>query len=400
MPDYPSPNSALFESALHEAAEKATGLADFGDDSYRAGLGRVIDAYARDLPGDAATRAGCFALTLPGLVGRLHSEAGWRARPDCLETPIRQPLVIAGIPRTGTTALHNLLSLDPRFQKLENWIIPNPIVRPKQAAWSGHPLHRAAVVRAEALAASSPRVAAVHGIAPDEPDECLALMMQNFVTNQLPSLLDLPTYDAWYAVQDEAENYRRLADNLRLIGADELETTWLLKNPTHLLRMESLLSVFPDAQVIHTHRDPVETFGSLCSMLAAFRGDPAPGSAAARRIGPRQLRLYRQAVEHTMAVRERRPEAFHDVYQTELRADPMRVLREIYARFEIEWRPEVEQRMQSWLAERAGLHSRSRSRSRPIDPADYGLEVEEIEYEMADYAARYGLQTGAPHEPN
>jgi hypothetical protein len=87
-------------------------------------------------------------------------------------------------------------------------------------------------------------------------------------------------------------------------------------------------------------------------------------------------------------VRERRPEAFHDVYQSELRTDPMRVLRGIYARFEIEWRPEVEQRMQRWLAERAG----PTSRSRPIDPADYGLETEEIEHEMAGYAARYGLQ--------
>lgn len=388
MPDSTPPDYAHFEPALHAAAEQATGLSDFGDDTYREGLRRVIDAYARDLPDDPATRAHCFGLTLPGLVGRLHSQAGWHARPDCLEAPVRRPLVIAGIPRTGTTALHNLLSLDPRFQKLENWIIPNPIVRPKPADWPEHPFHRAAVVRADALAASHPRVATVHGIAPDEPDECLGLMMQSFVTNQLPSLLDLPTYDAWYADQDEAASYRRLADNLRLIGADEPEKTWLLKNPTHLLRMESLLTVFPDARVIHTHRDPIETFGSLCSMLAAFRGDPTPGSAAARQIGPRQLRLYRQAVEHTMAVRQRHPEAFHDVYQSELRADPIRVLRGIYTRFEIEWRPEVEERMRRWLAERAG----PAARSKPIDPADYGLRIEDIAHEMAGYAEHYDLE--------
>lgn len=392
MPDASPPPYASFEPALHEAAEQATGLSDFGDDGYREGLGRLVDAYARDLSDDPATRARCFALTLPGLVGRLYSEAGWRARPDCLEAPIRAPLVIAGIPRTGTTALHNLLSLDPRLQKLESWIIPNPIVRPPRSAWSAHPLYRAAVARAEALAASSPRVASVHGIAPDEPDECLALMMQEFVTNQVPSLLDLPTYDAWYAVQDELSSYRRLADNLRLIGADEPETTWLLKNPTHLLRMESLLSVFPDARVIHTHRDPVETFASLASMLAAFRGDPAKGSEAARKIGPRQLRLYRQAVEHTMAVRERRPDAFHDVHQAELRADPIGVLRGIYARFEIEWIPGFEERVARWLARQS---SDPPPRSRPIDPADYGLTVEEIEHEMAGYAARHGLRNGS-----
>lgn len=376
-----------FDPALHEAARKATGLSDFGDDHYREGLDRLIESFAGDLTADDATRAHCFSLTLPGLVGRLHSEHGWREQPACLEASIRRPLVIAGIPRTGTTALHNLLSLDPRFQQLESWIIPNPIVRPPRDVWRRHPLHRAAVERAEALAASSPRVASVHGIAPDEPDECLLLMMQSFVTNQLPSLLDLPRYDAWYLAQDEAESYRRLADNLRLIGFAEPSKTWLLKNPTHLLRMETLLSVFPDARVIHTHRAPVETFASLCSMLAAFRGDPAPGSPMARRIGPRQLRLYRQAAEHTMQVRERRPEVFHDVYQSDLRADPIGVLRGIYARFEIDWRPDIEQRMRRWLAERSGPTTRP-ARS---DPADYGLSVDEIEREMAHYAAHYGL---------
>jgi hypothetical protein len=382
----PPPYEA-FVPALHEAAREATGLSDFGDDDYREGLDRVVEAFARDLPDDEANRAHCYALTLPGLVGRLHSERGWRENPDCLETSIPRPLVIAGIPRTGTTALHNLLSLDPRFQQLESWIIPNPIVRPPRDSWPGHPLHREAVARAEALAASSPRVASLHGIAPDEPDECLALMMQSYVTNQIPSLLHLPSYDAWYLAQDEAASYRRLADNLRLIGFADRDKTWLLKNPTHLLRMETLLSVFPDARVIHTHRDPVETFGSLCSMLAAFRGDPAPGSQTALEIGPRQLRVYRQAVEHTMAVRERHPEVFHDVHQAELRADPMRVLQGIYAHFGIEWRPEVEQHMQRWLAEQTQPSTRA---ARP-DPADYGLTVVEIEREMAEYAACYAL---------
>ncbi|MDP6491656.1 MAG: sulfotransferase, partial [Kiritimatiellia bacterium] len=150
--------------------------------------------------------------------------------------------------------------------------------------------------------------------------ECLALMMQSFITNQIPSLLHLPSYDDWFFTQDETVSYRRLADNLRLIGFAEPEKTWLLKNPTDLMRMETLLTVFPDARVIHTHRDPVPTFGSLCSMLGAYRGNPAPGSSEARVIGPRQLRFYKAAIEHTMAVRERRPDDFHDVFQPALRA--------------------------------------------------------------------------------
>ena len=228
---------------------------------------------------------------------------------------------------------------------------------------------------------------AVHGIAAHDVDECLPLMMQSFVTNQIPSLLDLPSYDEWFLAQDEAASYRRLADNLRLIGYAEPEKTWLLKNPTDLLRMETLLAVFPDARIIHTHRDPVPTLASLCSLLSAFRGNPDPGGPAALAIGPRQLRVYKLAVEHTMAVRERVPDAFHDVHQPALLADPMRVVCEIYDRFELELTREAETRMRRWIAD----HPESARSEHHYSPEDFGLTGAEIRREFAAYMARYRL---------
>lgn len=378
---------ADFEPALHEAARRATGLADFGDEDYLPGLRRLIEAYATDLPADRATRETCFDMTLPGLVGRLHSEQGWAEHPGCLDRAIARPLIITGIPRTGTTALHMLLAMDPQFQALTRWIIPNPIVRPAPHLWADHPLHRAAVRAAQQLHESSPKAMAAHGIGADDVDECLALMLQSYVTNQLPSLLDLPSYDAWFMAQDEAASYRRLADNLRLIGYAEPRKTWLLKNPTHLLRMETLLCEFPDARIIHTHRAVVPTFSSMCSMLAAFRGDPPPGSAAALAIGPRQLRLYKVATEHTMAVRERHPGAFHDVHQEALRADPLGVVRGIYEHFELALSPEAETRIRGWIAAHpaiAGEVQRDRLE-------DYGLTKDGIRRELAPYVERYDL---------
>ena len=364
-----------------------TGFADFGDPDYRVGLRRLIDAYAADLPDDPAIRNACFEMTLPGLVGRLHSQRGWTEQPGCLDVPIGRPLIITGIPRMGTTALHMLLAMDAQFQGLPHWIIANPIVRPPRALWDSHPLYRDAVQRVEALAESRPKAVAAHGIAAHEVDECLALMMQSFITNQIPSLLDLPSYDEWFLVQDEAASYRRLADNLRLIGCAEPEKTWLLKNPTHLLRMETLLAIFPDARIIHTHRDPVPTLASMCRMLSAFRGNPHPGSPEACAIGPRQLRVYKLAVEHTMEVRERAPGAFHDVYQPALLADPMRVVREIYARFELELTRETEARMQHWIAD----HPENARTGHHDSPDDFGISAAEIRQEFSAYTARYGL---------
>ena len=369
---------ADFGPALHEAARLATGLADFGSNDYHEGLARALAAFETDLPDDPATRAKCFAFTLPGLIGRLHSEAGWKSVPECLREPIIRPLIIAGIPRTGTTALHQILALDSRFQGLESWIIPNPLVRPPRNAWPAHPLYRAAVERAKAIEAASPRAVALHRIEPGEVDECLALMLQTFVTNQLPSLLDLPSYDDWYLAQDELPGYRRLADNLRLVGHAERAKTWLLKNPTHFLRTGSVLEVFPDACVILTQRDPLATLVSLSSMLAAYRGDPAPGSPEARRIGPRQLRVYEQATSHTRAVRVRHPEAFHDVHQSELANDPLAVVRGIYARFDLELTQPTEAKMKAWIAGQSARDAVLARGRRDAKPEDYGLRAEEI----------------------
>jgi Sulfotransferase family len=369
---------ADFGPALHDAARQATGLDDFGGDDYHDGLARIVESFELDLPDDLEARAMAFAFALPGLIGRLHSEAGWKATPECLGEPIAGPIVIAGIPRTGTTALHQILALDPRFQGLESWIIPNPLVRPPRDTWPAHPHYQAAVERAKAFEAASPRAVALHRIEPWDVDECLALMMQTYVTNQLPTLLDLPSYDDWYLAQDELSSYRRLADNLRLIGHAEREKTWLLKNPTHLLRTGSLLEVFPDARVILTHRDPVATLVSLSSMLAAYRGDPPPGRPAARKIGPRQLRVYEQATLHTRAVRARRPEPFHDVHQHELARDPLAVVRGIYARFQLELTRSTEEKMKAWIAAQPARDAVLARGRRGATPEDYGLRAEEI----------------------
>ena len=383
MSDLVPKRYADFGPALHGAARRATGLSDFGNDDYQEGLARALSAFEADLPDDRATRAKAFAFMLPGLIGRLYSELGWTSESDCLAEPLVRPLIIAGIPRTGTTALHQLLALDPRFQGLESWIIPNPIVRPPRDSWPAHPLYRAAVERAEAIERANARAVGLHRIEPWDVDECLALMLQTFVTNQLPSLLDLPSYDDWYLAQDELSSYHRLADNLRLIGHAERARTWLLKNPTHFLRIGSLLEVFPDACVILTHRDPVATLVSLSSMLAAYRGDPPPGSPEARRIGPRQLRVYEQATVHTRAVRSRRPEHFHDVHQHELAADPMAVVRGIYARFELELASSTEEKMKAWITAQPARNAVLERNRRGETPEDFGLSAGEIRERLA-----------------
>ena len=102
MSDLVPKRYADFGPALHGSARQATGLSDFGNDDYQEGLARALSAFEADLPDDPETRAKAFAFTLPGLIGRLHSESGWTSDPDCLAEPLVRPLIIAGIPRTGS----------------------------------------------------------------------------------------------------------------------------------------------------------------------------------------------------------------------------------------------------------------------------------------------------------
>ena len=165
------------------------------------------------------------------LTARLHTEKGWRERPDCRTIPIRRPLVITGIPRTGTTALHKLLSMDPQFQGLEHWLTETPMVRPAKETWASNPAYQASVAGLEAYFKIMPEMRKAHEMVAGEVEECLEVLRQSFLTNRFGAGIYLPSYDDWFFRQDERESYRRYADVLRLIGADEPEKRWLLKNP-------------------------------------------------------------------------------------------------------------------------------------------------------------------------
>ena len=211
------------------------------------------------------------------------------------------------MPRTGTTALHKLLSTDPRFQVLESWLIPAPRVRPPCDTWDTDPQFQMAQAQAAQI---PPEFKAAHFTAPDEADECLVVLAQSFVSNLFGSTLPIPSYDEWMLTQDMHPTYARYADNLRLIGADAPDRTWLLKDPSTLLATDALLDVFPGARVLQTHRDPLDAMASVVSVLTGVRA--AMGFETAS-VVDRELALWSEATRRAAAVRESRPDAFFDV---------------------------------------------------------------------------------------
>ncbi len=373
------------EAALHEAAIKQTGLDDFGDNAYREGLRVLLSALDTDLKLTGVYRERVFGSIVGVLIGRLYAASGWREHPDCLQTAVRRPLIITGIPRTGTSALHKALSMDPQFQGLELWLAQTPMVRPSRAQWDGNPLFRRAAAGLAAVAEVAPIVKTIHDMVAEEPDECLNAMVQSFVTIQFSSTLHVPSYHQWFLTQDETPSYRRYADLLKLVGFHDQDRRWLLKNPGHVLGIEALLQVFPDALVVHTHRTPIEAVPSTCSLVETFRTFYLGDETYPRELGHSHCDLWSIGLGRMMKARDREPERFYDVEFGQLNADPIGVVRGIYRWAGLTLESEVEQRMREWL----DTHSESKPGFHRYSAEQFGLSEAMLREPYRDYMARY-----------
>ena len=336
---------------LHQRATKQTGLSDFGDSDYREGLGVLLASYD-DMPPTGSKVAAAEGQIISVLTSRLHTQAQWKANPAYRTREIAAPLIVIGVPRTGTTALHNLLSLDPQFQGFEKWLTAAPLVRPPRAEWEAHPQFRASVEETQQMAAIAPEMMKAHGVQADDVDECLVPMAQSFCNNWISSQIDVPLYDRWFLGANETASFRRYKDVLRLVGLND-ERRWLLKNPSHVFGIDALLAVFPDACIVQTHRHPAASLASLVNLLGnvmqAYTGEDIDRP---RRLA-RETAFWAEAVRRTMAAQDRHPDRFVNVLQPEIRRDPLGVVRTIYSHFNLILRDETEAAMQLWAKNNA-----------------------------------------------
>ncbi len=377
------------EAELHGmASQMAGGLTDFGrGDEYLSGLRQLLAAIDAEQRYTESGRPFVIAVIASTLAARLHTQHGWQQRPDYRDVVIRRPIVITGIPRTGTTALHKLLSMDPQFQGLERWVAESPQVRPPRADWPSNTWFRMSVANLEAFFAAMPEMRKAHDMVADEVDECLEILRQNFVSNRFGASLDIPAYDRWWHAQDELPSYRRYVDVLRLVGADEPGRQWLLKNPGHVAEIDCLLEVMPDACVIQTHRDPVKAIASISSLLLMSRQMMEGERTRADVIGEREMEYWGRAMEKMACVRQARPGQFHDVDHRQFHREPMRVVRGIYDRFGLSLSDEAAERMQRWIAD----SPTSRHGEHRYDISDFGITPEQVRKRFAEYIEQHSL---------
>jgi hypothetical protein len=368
---------------LHASAARITGLADFGPDDYADGLAVLLESYERDA-GLTPLGARLKRAFLRGaLVARLLSEAGWRQYPEHAEVAIRRPVFVTGLPRTGTTALHRLLTADPAHQGLEMWLIEAPQPRPPRDTWAADPVFRGIQAAYEQHHVEHPEFMGVHYMAADQVEECWQLLRQSARSVSYECLAHLPTYSAWLRGQDWTAAYRRHRRNLQLIGLRDGHRRWVLKNPSHLFALDALLAVYPDALVIQTHRPARTAIASVCSLAAqasagwstTFRGEV---------VGRDQLELWARGLALFTAARGHRdPGRFYDVDYDDLVADPVGTAEACYGHFGLPLSGAAADAMRELSAPGggaggAGRPGRPEHRYRLADFGLTGAEVDEL----------------------
>jgi hypothetical protein len=366
---------------LHASASKITGLTDFGDDSYLDGLEVLLESYARE---SALTRVGnkaTRALLRGALAARMLSEAAWKRHPEHAEVRIERPIFVTGLPRTGTTALHRLLTADPAHQGLEVWLTEMPQPRPPRETWAENPLFRAIQSGYEQHHVEHPEFMGVHYMSADMVEECWQLLRQSMRSISFECLAHLPTYSAWLDARDWKPAYHRHRRNLQLIGLPDADRRWVLKNPSHLFALDALMEVYPDALVIQTHRSPRTAMASMCSLAAhatAGWSDVFTGAV----IGRDQLELWSRGLERFSVERAKHdPAQFFDVGYDDFVRDPLGTVETTYAHFGLPLDDAARAAM-------ARLHDGSRSGAgRPAHRytlSDFGLTGEEIDERFTD----------------
>ena len=368
--------------ALLADAAAATGLTDFGPGDFRDGLDVLLESLARDADLDAAGTAAVLDDFRRRLANRLEVEAWYRDHPEVDDVKVRGPIDINGMPRTGTTALANMMSLDPQFRGLRGWEQSRPCPPPTAEGEAADPRRLQAIADDEALPAE---LKAMHLYDADATMEDTELLGMAFHGQQFT--LPVYGYHAWWRDADATAAYAYHRRVVKLLGSRRPPDRWLFKAPHHNFHLDAIAAAYPDARFVVTHRDPTKAVPSWTSLVSAIF--PAPdGERDLHRLGREVSAHLRVGVERGIEARARLGEdRFLDVHHTELVADPLGTVRRIYDGLDLELTPAFAQAVRDWHeTNRSGAHGTHR-----YTPEQFGLTRAQLRSDYDFYIRHFDI---------
>jgi hypothetical protein len=367
----------------------ATGLHDFGPDTFREGLDVYVASAATEAQLNDVGILGIQGTIVGALANRLKVVDYARRHPDVSAERVDAPLVVIGMFRAGTTFLSYLLEQDERNRALLRWEAGDSVPPPTLDDYRHGPRVEAARVANEMLEQLNPRMRAIHHEEPDGPTECISVMSQDFKSLSWEAIANVPSYGSWLLGIDQrsAYEYHRLV--LQVLQYGGVRGRWTLKSPHHAIALDALTAVYPDAQLVLLHRDPVELCASVCSLITELSScftdaDHRPY------IAEHWLALLSESIDRIDAFRASNPDTpIVDVLYDEFLREPVEAVASIYAAFGETLDEQSRAAMQAFTTANPkgslGTHN--------YDVSDYGLDAGEIRERFAGYIERYHLAT-------
>jgi hypothetical protein len=375
--------------ALLDAAQQATGLSNFGDPSYLDPLNRLIDALNNEAKLNARGEKSLEGNITATLINRLKVEDHLAKHPELLQRPIEKPMFVFGLPRTGTTLVINLLNADPARRGFLRWEAFDSVPPPKTSELHAGPRYQKAQDLIEMSLKYAPHISAIHHEDGDSPTECQFAMTPSFISQVYDSMYHVPSYHQWFLNEaDYLPAFRYHKRLLQLLQA-EAPGRWTLKNPWHPLYLDALTTIYPDAQLVMTHRDPVEVVGSACSLLKAVRPMFSDGIDF-KDIGVTMLDTFDKMIERTLAYKQKHGwDSIYDMQYADVMRDPIGEVKKVYKHFNEPVTAAAETAMNAFMQNNPqGKHGKH-----TYQLEDYGLTKEQIRSHYKDYVERFKIPT-------
>ena len=325
------------------------------------------------------------------LSNRLRLIADRRRHPAIAAEVIRRPLFITGLPRSGTTFLHALLAQDPAHRAPQVWEVMHPSPPPEQASYATDPRIATTAGQLKWLDLLMPDFKKVHLIGARLPQECIAITSHDFRSYSFETMSAVHSYRAWHDSQDKRPEYEFHRQFLQHLQWRCPGQRWVLKAPGHLLALEALLQVYPDAGIVLTHRDPLKVLASCASFTEVLRSafsDRVDKVSMARQVQQRWEEGAGLAVKYRQTQGNSQQKLF-DVHYVELLQDPMSMVRRIYAHFDLELTPAAETAMEQFLL----AHPKNQSGEHRYSLEEFGLNPEEERRRFQFYQDFFGIES-------
>jgi hypothetical protein len=376
------------DDLITRACERA-GLDDFGGDSWREGLNLLVDVV-ESAPGvNDGGRGYVYVQFVDALWNRLRIVDYLKTHPEVAQEKVERPLVVLGLPRTGTSLASYLLDQDPQRRSLLTWEAQDSVPPSTPDTLGSDPrcLKKKAELDVLAEGLKAANIPMIHWDEADGPTECIFVQNQDFKAYLWEAFMPTAAYADWLLETDMSSAYRWERSVLQLLQS-RAPGTWSLKMPSHAVHIEALLTEFPDARIVWAHRDPIKSTASFLRLNYLSRA-VLGAEIDVDEIVPNVLRQLGEHVSRPLQARRRIGDhRFFDLHYAELIRDPIGVMRSLYDWAGDELTPSTEQAMLDWLKR----HPQDRFGVQPYSLDGAGVTTADLEPVFAEYLSVFDIE--------